>query len=70
MAEIENRGPELSAVAASLCGLAVVATALRCYVRTRLLHAFGTDDWFMIVALVRPPWHPSSLPWLLNESIN
>lgn len=53
MGSIEDRGPQITGVGAAFCALASVAVGLRFFVRIRLLHAFGTDDWFMAVALVR-----------------
>lgn len=40
-----GRGPELIAVFAFFMGLTTVTFALRVYVRTRLVKAFGPDDW-------------------------
>ncbi|KAF4783300.1 hypothetical protein HER10_EVM0008434 [Colletotrichum scovillei] len=48
---VENRGPELLAVNIFFVSAAVLATALRCYVRAGLVKAFGTDDWLMVLAL-------------------
>jgi hypothetical protein len=53
MGSIEDRGPQIMGVGAALCTLASVAVGLRFFVRIKLLHAFGTDDWFMAFALVR-----------------
>ncbi|KAK1967041.1 hypothetical protein LY78DRAFT_692322 [Colletotrichum sublineola] len=47
----ENRGPELLAVNIFFVSAAVVATALRCFVRAGLVKAFGTDDWLMLLAM-------------------
>lgn len=49
---VENRGPELQAVCAAFVSAAFVSTVLRCYVRLRLVKAFGLDDYFMVVATV------------------
>lgn len=49
---IENRGPELTAVCATFTTMAVIAVALRCYVRLRIIRNFGLDDWAMVGALV------------------
>ncbi|KAF9873031.1 integral membrane protein [Colletotrichum karsti] len=52
MAEkIENRGPELLGVNVFFVTTAIIATALRCYVRAGLVKAFGRDDWLMLLAL-------------------
>ncbi|KAJ4319444.1 hypothetical protein N0V84_006346 [Fusarium piperis] len=49
---IENRGPQLTAVCATFTTTAVIAVALRCYVRLRIVRNFGIDDWAMLGALV------------------
>lgn len=49
---IENRGPELTAVCATFVTTTVIAVALRCYVRLRIVRNFGIDDWVMVGALV------------------
>jgi hypothetical protein len=48
----ENRGPALLGINIAALSLAVVATVLRCYVRLRLVRAFGLDDWLMLCAMV------------------
>lgn len=52
---VENRGPQLQAVACFLLALAVVSMLLRAYVRQFLVKSFGVDDWFMVVATVSLP---------------
>lgn len=52
MAEIEDRGPQLRAVAVSLYALTLLALLLRCYARLAIVKAFGSDDWMMLVAMV------------------
>ena len=52
MAEIENRGPGLQAVALTLVSFAFVATLLRCYVRIGIVKVFGIEDFSMVFALV------------------
>lgn len=49
---IENRGPELQAVACTLVSVAIVSTLLRCYVRVFKVKSFGFDDWCMVFAVV------------------
>jgi hypothetical protein len=49
---VDNRGPELLAVCSLFVAMAFVSVALRCYVRLRLVKAFGWDDGFMVLALV------------------
>lgn len=47
-----DRSVELRTAALVLWSLAAVATALRVYVRTRIMKAFTIDDWFMMLAMV------------------
>ncbi|OJD35828.1 uncharacterized protein BKCO1_15000110 [Diplodia corticola] len=44
----ENRGPELFCVTVIMVCMAVVSTALRCFVRLGMVKAWGIDDWFML----------------------
>ncbi|KAH6631390.1 hypothetical protein F5144DRAFT_216112 [Chaetomium tenue] len=48
----ENRALPLTAVNIAALVLATTVTALRCFVRIRLLKAFGLDDWLMVAASV------------------
>jgi hypothetical protein len=50
-----TRGPDLLAVDILFMSAAVVANALRCYVRIRMVKAFGLDDWLMTLATVGNP---------------
>lgn len=45
------------AVGSILLVLAGTTVALRVYTRTRIIHAFGLDDWLLVAAFVRslPP---------------
>ncbi len=43
---------QLASVNIAALVLALIATGLRCFVRIRLLKAFGTDDWLMVAAAV------------------
>jgi hypothetical protein len=52
MDHAEDRSLEVRAVAAAFMTVAVVTVMLRCYVRARLVKAFGWDDTSMVVALV------------------
>ncbi|KXJ91806.1 hypothetical protein Micbo1qcDRAFT_194837 [Microdochium bolleyi] len=49
---VENRGPQLIGVNTLFLTLAVIATILRCYVRIRMVKAFGLDDWLMVAAAI------------------
>ncbi|KAK4150759.1 hypothetical protein C8A00DRAFT_45904 [Chaetomidium leptoderma] len=46
----DNRGGQLAAINIAALVLATSVTALRCFVRIRLLRAFGLDDWLMVAA--------------------
>ncbi|KAK7954775.1 hypothetical protein PG996_015581, partial [Apiospora saccharicola] len=48
----ENRGPQLLAVVIVFLVTATAANAMRCYTRIGIVKAFGTDDWFMLIAYV------------------
>jgi hypothetical protein len=50
---VENRGPQLQAVAYTLLTTAVISMGLRAYVRVMLVRNFGVDDWCMVAATVR-----------------
>lgn len=58
---VENRGPQLIGVNVLFLTLAVIATTLRCYVRIKMVKAFGLDDWLMVGAAVCLPIHPQLL---------
>jgi hypothetical protein len=49
---IPNRGPELLAVNIAFVAVAILAYSLRCFVRLKMVKAFGLDDWLMGGALV------------------
>jgi hypothetical protein len=50
----DSRALPLTAVNIAALVLALTVTALRCFVRIRLLKAFGSDDWLMVAAAVCP----------------
>ncbi|KAF5005915.1 hypothetical protein FDECE_7673 [Fusarium decemcellulare] len=50
--DIPNRGPELMGVNITFLVTALISMALRCYVRTIMVKAFGIDDWLMLVGTV------------------
>ncbi len=60
----DSRAVQLAAVNIAALVLALIATGLRCFVRIRLLRAFGTDDWLMVAAAVRPFSEP-----IITESV-
>ncbi|KAH8897855.1 hypothetical protein GQ53DRAFT_837622 [Thozetella sp. PMI_491] len=49
---VANRGPQLLAVDLSFLVTAIIASVLRCYVRTRIVKAWGVDDWLMLTATI------------------
>lgn len=49
---IDNRGPELIGVNIAFLATAVIANALRCIVRVKMVKAFGVDDWLMVASTV------------------
>lgn len=51
--DVESRATPLAAVNIAAVTLAAIITALRCFVRIRLLKAFGIDDYLMVAAMVR-----------------
>lgn len=50
---VPTRGPELLAVDVAFMVTAIIAYLLRCYVRLRMVKAFGRDDYLMGAATVR-----------------
>jgi hypothetical protein len=49
---VPDRGPELLGVNITFITTATIAYLLRCYVRVKMVKAFGLDDWLMGLALV------------------
>lgn len=49
---VPTRGPELLAVDIAFLCTAIIAYSLRCYVRIRMVKAFGKDDYLMGAATV------------------
>lgn len=52
MAVTDDRSVSVKVVAAAFLPVASVAVFLRCYVRLRIVKAFGWDDGIMVFALV------------------
>ncbi|GME35789.1 hypothetical protein GTA08_BOTSDO09632 [Neofusicoccum parvum] len=50
MMQLEGRAPEFFTILVVMIVFAVVSTALRVFVRLRLVKAFGIDDYFMVAA--------------------
>jgi hypothetical protein len=50
---IPNRGPGLLVVNYVFVTTAIAACALRCFVRVKMVKAFGFDDWLMVLSTVR-----------------
>lgn len=51
-----DRSLEVKAVAATFMSVASVTVLLRCYVRLRIVKAFGWDDGAMVIAMVCFPF--------------
>ena len=49
---IENRGPQVEAVAISFLTLSWIAVCLRCYVKLYMIRLFRLDDWLAVLSLV------------------
>jgi hypothetical protein len=49
---IENRGPQVEAVAIAFLVLSWVTISVRCYVRLFIKKLFMVDDWLAVVSLV------------------
>lgn len=49
---IENRGPQVEAVAITFLTLSLIAVSLRCYVKFFIIRLFRIDDWLMVLSLV------------------
>lgn len=43
-------GQQLLAVTFTLCSISWVAVSLRCFVRAKIVKAFGLDDWLIILS--------------------
>jgi hypothetical protein len=50
---VNDRGPELAAVASVFLGLSSLTVCLRCYVRLFVLKLFRLEDWLAVWTLVR-----------------
>lgn len=61
---VEDRGPEVAAVAILFLVLSCISVSLRCYVRAVMIKSLGLDDLLSVAALV------SSIPssaWILGR---
>ena len=47
----QTRIPVIWGITLSFCMAATILAALRLYVRLKLLHSVGKDDWFLLAAL-------------------
>ncbi|KAF3005693.1 hypothetical protein E8E13_005361 [Curvularia kusanoi] len=52
-----SRPDRLMGTTATLGALSIVTTILRCYVRTRILKNWGSDDTFIILAFITHMWY-------------
>jgi hypothetical protein len=49
---IEDRGPQIEAVAITFIILSWIAVCLRCYVKVYIIRLFRIDDWLAVLSLV------------------
>jgi hypothetical protein len=49
----DSRSKAILIVTCVFLGISLVSVILRCFVRTRIVRAFGWDDTVMVVAMVR-----------------
>ncbi len=55
-----GHGPLIVGITWAATGIAIIAVALRFYVRKALVRVIDWDDWIMLVALVSFLWLPAS----------
>lgn len=67
---IPNRGPELIGVNVAFLATAIIANALRCVVRVKMVKAFGVDDWLMVASTVSYFNRIASFPTLIIRSFS
>lgn len=53
--EDENRGPKILGVLWALTSLTTLVVLARMYIRIKLLKNFGSDDWLIVLSMVREP---------------
>ncbi|KAJ8106098.1 hypothetical protein OPT61_g9766 [Boeremia exigua] len=49
---VPSRAPELIGVNIAFLATAIIANALRCIVRVKMVKAFGVDDWLMVASTI------------------
>jgi hypothetical protein len=49
---IEDRGPQVEAVAITFLTLSWIAVCLRCYVKLYMIKLFRINDWLAVLSLV------------------
>jgi hypothetical protein len=49
---IENRGPQVEAVAITFLILSWIAVCLRCYVKLFMTKLFRVEDWLAVISVV------------------
>lgn len=57
MVEFAGRSESIFIVTIIFLAISLVAVCLRCFVRLRLVRAFGWDDGLMVAAMVCDNWH-------------
>lgn len=59
---LEGRSEVLVAVSVVVMAISLLTVSFRCFVRWRMLKAFGWDDTLMVLAMVRNPLEFSVFP--------
>ena len=71
---LEGRSEVLVAVSVVVMAISLLTVSFRCFVRWRMLKAFGWDDTLMVLAMVRKPLEFSvslnsvTTVWYLSQS--
>jgi hypothetical protein len=64
MLPLEGRSQTIFIVTTIFLGISFIAVCLRCFVRLKLVKAFGWDDTLMVCAMVNErPWLYAELSW-------
>lgn len=65
---VNKNGTAIIAVTAAFLGISLVAVCLRCFVRLRIVKAFGWDDGAMLLAMVGTVEY-QSVPRKVSQSV-
>lgn len=60
MLPLEGRSQTIFVVTTIFLGISFIAVCLRCFVRLKIVRAFGWDDTLMVFAMVNGPSSPSN----------